>query len=188
MDRFNERSQIPGTDPDKDSSEAESLQFLQHLFVMGGGPVDPAATGAPEKLLLGGKNVRRHRSLDGVLGARLQPAVARQAAPEQFVMPGQLISLDDLAQLSAKIVAFDEEEFRRLFSVQASVAGQDDTAFTARRPNQTITGQMPAIDNVLADDTKPFCQPAEHSVGGKRYAPASARIEFELIRLCLEHR
>jgi len=74
---------------------------------------------------------------------------------------------DDLAQLFDIVVAVDEQKRRRLFARQASIPRQDHPAIGARRPDQAVAGEVPAIDDVTAEDAQPLGKPSQHAVGGE---------------------
>jgi hypothetical protein len=74
---------------------------------------------------------------------------------------------DHLAQLIAIMVAFDKQKCRRLLLFQAPVTREDQAVLRARRPDQSVTGQVRPVDHVLADDTEPFGEAAEHSIRGE---------------------
>ena len=149
------------------SADADDPQFIEHFLVMRCRPVNPPASRAPGEFFLGRKNVPRHDLFYGFLGSRLQRRIALDTARERVVTYRQAARPDHLRQLFAKLVAFDEYERRRLLFFQASVSGQDQAVLGARRADQAMAGQMPAVDHVLTGDAQPSGEPAEHEVGGK---------------------
>jgi hypothetical protein len=65
------------------------------------------------------------------------------------------------------MVAFNKYKRRRLLLFQPPVAGQDQPVLRPSRPDQSVTGQMRAVDHILANDAKPLDEPAEHAIGGE---------------------
>ena len=98
-------------------------------------PVDSITPRAGGKSFLSRKNVRWNKFFNGLFGARFEHGVAFRAAgksPRQRVKPARL---NNLAQLLAVVVAFDKKKIRRLLLFQATVAGENQAVFLARRAN-----------------------------------------------------
>src|SRR3990172_12987911 len=146
---------------------------------MRGGPEDAPALRTPEKHLLRGKDIGRDQRLDRVLGFWLQDAIAFQAAREKSIAGPQAAFANDLAELLAIIIAVDENKLRRLFLLESAVAGKNQPVLGAGRMDQAVSGQVPAIDDVLPDDAQPLGQPAEHAVGGEFYPVGSRSGHFD---------
>ena len=99
------------------------------------GPVHAIAPRAGRKSFLSRKNVRWDRFFDGIFGARFEHGIAFRAAgksPRQRVKPARD---NDLAQLLSVVVAFDKKKIRRLLLFKATVAGENQAVFLARRAN-----------------------------------------------------
>jgi hypothetical protein len=47
------------------------------------------------------------------------------------------------------------------------ITGKNQPVLTARGVNQTVPGQVAAVNDVLAQNAEPFSEPAKHSVGCK---------------------
>ena len=98
-------------------------------------PVDSITPRAGGKSFLSRKNVRWNKFFNGLFGARFEHGVAFRAAgksPGQRVKPARL---NDLPQLLSVVVAFDKKKIRRLLLFKASVAGENQAVFLARRAN-----------------------------------------------------
>ena len=99
------------------------------------GPVYATAPRAGGKSFLSRKNVRWNKFFNGLFGACFEHGVAFRAAgksPRQRVKPTRF---DDLAQLLSVVVAFDKKKIRRLLLLKATVAGENQAVFLARRAN-----------------------------------------------------
>lgn len=99
---------------------------------MRGRPIDAPALRAGEKPFLGGKNVRRDKLFNRMLGAWLEHRVAFRAARKCPRQRFETASQDDLAQLLAVAIAFDEKKVGRLFLFEATITGKDETALLPR--------------------------------------------------------
>ena len=99
------------------------------------GPVDAIAQRAGGKSFLSRKNVRWNKFFNGVFGARFEHGVAFRAAGKSLRQRVKPTRLDDLAQLLSVVVAFDKEKIRRLLLFKATVAGENQAVFLARRAN-----------------------------------------------------
>jgi len=130
-------------------------------------PVDALAAGAPGKILLGGINISRYELFNGLFWPDLKCRIALKAAAKKLTSELQSALADNLAQLIAVMVTFDENKLRRLFLFEAPVAGENQAPISPCRANQTISGQVWAINHVTANYAQPFHQPAEHAIGGE---------------------
>jgi hypothetical protein len=122
---------------------------------------------AGKKPFLCGKDIRRNEFFDGILGARLKHCIAFQATAKGLRQRLEATGFDHLAQLLPVAVAFDEYKVRRLLLFKATIASENQPVFFARGMNQTVTGQMRPVDNVLTHDAEPFGKFAKHAVGGE---------------------
>jgi hypothetical protein len=113
---------------------------------------------AGKKPFLCGKDIRRNEFFDGI---------AFQATAKGLRQRLEATGFDHLAQLLPVAVAFDEYKVRRLHLFKATIASENQPVFFARGMNQTVTGQMGPVDNVLTHDAEPFGKFAKHAVGGE---------------------
>ena len=98
-------------------------------------PVDSITPRAGGKSFLSRKNVGWNKFFNGLFGARFERGVAFRAAGKRLRQRVKPTGLDDLAQLLAVVVAFDKEKIRRLLLFKATVAGENQAVFLARRAN-----------------------------------------------------
>src|ERR1044071_3027347 len=129
-------------------------------------PVDPPASRAPGKFLLRRINVRRNPLLHGFLRLGFQYGVAIQTTAEEFSFR-QSVRLHHLPNLIHVPVRGNQQKFRRLFVFQSPVPGQNDPILLARRPDQSVSCEVLAIDDIIAQHAQPLHESAEHSIRGK---------------------
>jgi hypothetical protein len=65
------------------------------------------------------------------------------------------------------MIALDEKEIGRLLPPKFAVSSQNQPIFLPGRVNQSVTGQVLAIDHIPAHDAQPLRELAEHPVGGE---------------------
>ena len=98
-------------------------------------PVDSITPRAGGKSFLSRKNVRWNKFFNGLFGARFEHGVAFRAAGKSLRQRVKPTRLNDLAQLLSVVVAFDKKKIRRLLLFKATVAGENQAVFLARRAN-----------------------------------------------------
>src|SRR5439155_18449562 len=73
-----------------------------------------------------------------------------------------------LPELLAEVIALDEQMTRQMgIPQEPRVAGQQETALTARALDQRAVAQVAPVGDVVAEDAKPAGEPAEHPVDGE---------------------
>src|SRR3990167_11007307 len=122
------------------ASKPHRPQLLHHLLLVRGRPVNAPASRAERKLLLRGKDIRRDFPLDPAFGYGLERAVAFRASGKRLFERLQAAGGNHLLELLAKLIAFDHQVIRRIFSDQAAIPRKDQSAFPARLTDQPIAG------------------------------------------------
>ncbi len=72
---------------------------------------------------------------------------------------------EDLPQLIAKSVAFNEEHIGR--GAQPFITREKESALAPRRSQACVTAELAIIFDVRAEDAEPAGEPREHPVGGE---------------------
>src|SRR5215475_6398633 len=101
-------------------------------------PVNALALWAPRVISLRRKDVGRNHVFNRCLGPGLEDEVTFQTALKRIIQRIKTAGLNDLAQLLAVVIALDKKKIRRLFFLQSTISGQNQSILRARRSNQAI--------------------------------------------------
>ncbi len=148
--------------------ETHPSQFVAHSAGVGRGPVDALAARTPYEAFLRAEHVGRHACFNLRLGRRDHWFVAERAAGEDLRKRIDAERVDDLLQLFAKVIAFNQEHphvARRAWC--APITREQRPTFRAGVAQQCSSREVRPIGGVLSDEPQPGGQPTEHLVYGE---------------------
>jgi hypothetical protein len=148
--------------------EADAPEIVAYPRVMCGWPVDAAATRAAHEMVLGGEDIGGYLPVHFFLADGYDWLIATRAPCEEVCERIELVGRNDLTELLAEVVAFDEQQRRRrMLAQQLAVTRENDPPLAARVPDQCSSCQVRPAGCVMADKAEPDGEAAEHTIDRK---------------------